>query len=243
MGGAVDTACCMQTEPLSRNLKRRLSVLDRIYNLYEQFIASYAVACQYRCAACCTCNMTLTTLEGYHMLAGLDAKARKELFEKVRDVPGDKRFQPQITINEIARLCRDGMPVPEEPVDPTWGACPLLLDDACPLYALRPFGCRCMVSGRDCRTTGHAQVADEVLTVNNLFLQHIEHIDALGGTGNLIDILRYFDQPARLKTYQETMTITGDSGLAPNRPIPVLMVPPEHRLQVQTMLKKLQQIA
>ena len=33
-----------------------------------------------------------------------------------------------------------------ETLDPSWGACPLLFNDACPIYTLRPFGCRCMVS-------------------------------------------------------------------------------------------------
>ena len=232
----------MQPDPLSRNIERRLSVLGRIYNLYAEFIAPYDMVCRHGCAACCTCNVTLTTLEGYRLLAGLEGGARGALLEKARAASGGKRFQPQITINEIARLCRDGMPVPDEPVDPAWGACPVLLDDACPLYALRPFGCRCMVSRRDCRRTGHAQVDDEILTVNNLFLQHIEHIDALGGTGSLIDVLHYFDHPSRWTTYQETMTITEDSGLAPNRPIPVLMVPPEHRRQVQSLLQKLRHL-
>jgi len=116
----------------------------------------------------------------------------------------------------------------------------LLTNNACPIYRLRPFGCRCMVSSIDCRKTGHAQVDEFILTVNNLFLQYIEHIDPHGGTGSLIDILLYFDQPALLETFQRKMTIAADTVLALNRPIPVLMVPPEHRLRVQPILKKFQ---
>jgi len=97
-----------------------------------------------------------------------------------------------------------------------------------------------MVSSIDCRKTGHAQVDEFILTVNNLFLQYIEHIDPHGGTGSLIDILLYFDQPALLETFQRKMTIAGDAVLALNRPIPVRMVPPEHRLRVQPILKKFQ---
>jgi hypothetical protein len=99
-----------------------------------------------------------------------------------------------------------------------------------------------MVSGMDCRNTGYAHVDDVVLTVNNLFLQHIEHIDARGGTGSLIDILRYFDQPARMETYRNQMAIIKNANLALNRSIPVLMVPPEHRSQVQPILQQLQQL-
>jgi len=223
-------------------LKRRLAVLDRIYSLYEEFIGSYDLACHHGCAACCTCNMTLTTLEGYRILADMDGATRKSLFEKVQDVSGNKRFQPQMTINTIAQLCKDNKPVPEETMDPSWGACPLLHGEACPIYALRPFGSRCMVSGIDCRKSGYAQVDDYILTVNNLFLQHIEHIDARGGTSSLIDILLYFDHSERMETYHNKMAIIENSNLALNRSIPVLMVPPEHRTQVQPILLKLQQL-
>ncbi|MEN8245488.1 MAG: hypothetical protein ABFS43_11380 [Thermodesulfobacteriota bacterium] len=223
-------------------LKHRLSVLDRIYSLYDEFIAPYDLACQHRCAACCTCNMTLTTLEGYHIIAGMDGAERKVLFEKARKVSNSERFQPQMTINKIAQLCKEGKPVPDEIIDPSWGACPLLTDNACPIYLLRPFGCRCMVSSLDCRETGKAQVDEIILTVNNLFLQYIEHIDPSGGTGSLIDILLYFDHPALLETFQKKMTIAENGSLAHNCPIPVLMVPPEHRHRVQPILQEIQLI-
>ena len=223
-------------------LQRRLAVLDRIYRLYLEFIKNVDLACQHYCAACCTCNMTLTTLEGYYIIADMDGATRKALFEKVRAVSGNKRFQPQLTINTIAQLCKNGKPVPDELIDPSWGTCPLLTDNACPIYTLRSFGCRCMVSRLDCRETGHAHVDEFILTVNNLFLQHIEHIDPCGGTGSLIDMLLYFELPDHMETYQRKMTITEDAGLAPNRPIPVLMVPPEHRHRVLPMLQKLQRL-
>ena len=232
----------MQSESLFPECTHRLSILDRIYNLYEELIVSYDLACQHGCAACCTCNMTLTTLEGYRIIAGIDRADQKALFEKVRGMSGSRRFQPQITTNKIAELCRDGRPVPDETMDPSWGACPLLTNNACTIYALRPFGCRCMVSSLDCRKSGHAQIDEFILTVNNLFLQYIEHIDPMGGTGSLIDILLYFESPGHLEAYQGEMRITEVAGLAPNRPIPVLMVPPEHRLRVQPILQKLRQL-
>ena len=242
MGCLVDKACCMQPEASYPRLTHRLSILDRIYNLYEEFIASYDLACQQYCAECCTCNMTLTTLEGYQIITQMDGAQWKALVENVRNVSGSKHFQPQLTINAIARLCKEGKPVPDEMIDPSWGTCPLLVDEACPISALRPFGCRCMVSSLDCRKTGHAQIDDFFLTVNNLFLQYIEHIDPMGGTGSLIDILLYFDNPVHMEAYQERMAIDRDGGLAPNHPIPVLMVPPEHRSQIQPILQKLQQL-
>ena len=222
-------------------LKRRQASLERIYNLYDEFIKPFDLACKWRCSDCCTCNLTLTTLEGYHLLARADRLELKMLLENAKAAVGNPRFQPQITVNTIAQLCRDGKPVPDEAIDPSWGNCPLLTDDACPIYRLRPFGCRCMVSSRDCRKTGHASVDDLILTVNNLFLQYIEQIDPSGGTGSLIDILLYFERAGHLDTYQNRMTLAKDVGLAANRPIPVLMLPPEHRRQVQPILATLQQ--
>lgn len=225
-----------------RELKHRLFLLDRIYDLYEAFIASYDLACQHYCAACCTCNMTLTTLEGYRLIADMDRTVRTALFIKMRELFDNRRFQPQMTINTIAQVCKEGKPVPDELIDPTWGTCPLLTDNACPVYALRPFGCRCMVSDRDCRETGYAHVDEFIVTINNMFLQYIEHIDPLGGTGSLIDMLGYFEKREHMETYQGEMTIARNAGLAANRPIPVLMVPPEHRRRVQPILQKLQQL-
>lgn len=224
------------------HLNRRLSILDRIYTIYDEFIKPFDLACERRCSSCCTCNLTLTTLEGYSMLSRAGRPEVKMLMENARAAAGNPRFQPQMTINTMAQLCRDGKPVPDETIDPSWGPCPLLSDDACPIYRLRPFGCRCMVSNRDCRKTGHASVDDFVLTVNHLFLQFVEHIDPCGGTGSLVDILLYFEQSSRLDTYQSNMTIAEDSGLAANRPIPVLMLPPEHRQRIQPILASLQQL-
>jgi len=223
-------------------LKHRLAILDRIYSLYEEFIKPFDLACELLCSSCCTCNLTLTTLEGYSILSRASSNEITMLLENVRAVSNNPRFQPQTTINGIAQLCRDEKPIPDEMIDPSWGNCPLLSDNACPIYQLRPFGCRCMVSSLDCRKTGHAQVDDFILTVNNLFLQYIEHIDPLGGTGSLIDILLYFDLPARLEAYRMRMAVAKEGGLAPNRPIPVLMIPPEHCHQVQPILQKLQQL-
>jgi len=232
----------MQSNGILGELERRLFVLDRMYRLYEDVIEPFDLACELRCSSCCTCNLTMTTLEGYGILTRVNRDELNRLLKKARADSNTPRFQPRTTINGIAQLCRDGKPVPDEIIDPSWGACPLLADDSCPIYALRPFGCRCMVSSLNCQNVGYAQVDEYILTVNNLFLQYIEHIDALGATGSLIDILLYFDRPTNLGGYQEKMAAIEDGTLAPNRPIPVRMVPPEYRRQVQPILQKLQQL-
>lgn len=232
----------MNSNGILGELERRLFVLDRMYSLYEEVIEPFGLACELRCSSCCTCNLTMTTLEGYGILTRVNRDELNRLLENVRAVSNNPRFQPQTTINGFAQLCRDGKPLPDENIDPSWGNCPLLTNKACPIYWLRPFGCRCMVSSLNCRDTGHAQVDEYILTINNLFLQYIEHIDPLGGTGSLIDILLYFGLRAHLEAYQRRMAVTEDYSLAPNRPIPVLMIPPEHRQRVQIIFKKLQDL-
>ena len=78
-----------------------------------------------------------------------------------------------------------------------------------------------------------------VLTVNNLFLQYIEHIDVPGMTGNMLDILSFLESEDNQRAY-----ISGDIPqkielLIPNAPIPVVMIPPRHRERIEPILKAL----
>jgi hypothetical protein len=75
-----------------------------------------------------------------------------------------------------------------------------------------------------------------VLTVNDLFLQHIEHIDAKGYSGNFSDILRFLDQPQAAASYQQGQLDTPPEGLLANQPLFTLMIPPEHREAVAPVL-------
>ncbi len=141
----------METMTPADNLRCRLAILDRIYDLYEEFLKPFNLACELRCSSCCTCNLTMTTLEGYSILARAGNHKLNMLLENVRAVANSPWFKRQITINGIAELCRNGKPVLDEIIGPSWGTCPRLTDNACPIYPLRPFGCRCMVSNLDCR--------------------------------------------------------------------------------------------
>jgi Fe-S-cluster containining protein len=224
---------------ISSELKRKLAALERIYDVYEAFIHPFHLACRPLCAACCTCNVTLTTLEGYHLIGRLRPDQRRTVFDSVRKAAANKRYQPLLTINQIAAMCRDGKAIPEEANDPLWGRCPLLKADSCPVYELRPFGCRCMVSRSDCRKSGQADIDELVLSVNHLILQYIEHLDTGGTTGNLIDVLLFFASKQNREAYLKGGKTAGRPALVPNHAIPVLMIPPEHRQHVLPILKKI----
>jgi len=81
-----------------------------------------------------------------------------------------------------------------------------------------------------------------LIGIMNLFLQYIEHVDQNGATGNLVDILQHVETPFNLEAYEKQTNPPRGGGLAPNRPIPVLMIPPEHRQQVQLILQEFRRL-
>jgi len=224
------------------NIDARLAVLGRLCEIYDDVIKDLDVACRKYCAACCTCNVTVTSLEGYRIAGHLTAGGQTDLFAKVQTDLCPQRFVPSVTFNGLAELCARGQDPPEEIGDPAGGACPLLRDDECPLYAVRPFGCRLMVSKQNCRETGYAEMDPWVLSVNNVFLQYIEHIDLYGFSGNLTDILIFMASKKKRRRYSSNNLPNLPANLIANRPIKVLMIPPEHRPKIEPILTALQNI-
>lgn len=220
----------------------RLAVLERIYAIYDDFAGGLDVACQKYCALCCTCNVTLTTLEGYQIAEHLTSTGQSHLLEEIDSESSRKHFRPTITINALAEDCMQGKEPSEETGDPAWGPCPLLKDDECPVYWVRPFGCRCMLSQQNCQETGLAAMDPLVLTVNTVFLQYIEHIDARGFSGNLADVLAFMASSEHRRQYNSNHLTSPPANLIANRPIKILMIPPEHRAEMKPILNALQSI-
>ena len=119
------------------NLPDKLAALEKIYEIYAGFVTSLDLACKKYCV---------------HWI------------DRVQSVSAPRRFQPKITTNRLANLCAQGI---EPPLDESteWGPCPFLIDRQCPIYAVRPFGCRCLVSRNDCGIKGYADMDDFVLSV------------------------------------------------------------------------------
>ncbi|MEE4362880.1 MAG: YkgJ family cysteine cluster protein [Desulfotignum sp.] len=204
--------------------------LRKIYLLYDKVMASVTKACRPKCAQCCTCNVTLTSLEARFMTFFLPSAQNKALYTRITEKFPAKRYIPRMTTNRFARLCMEGTDLPDEENDPSWGKCPLLANDLCTVYDVRPFGCRALMSDTGCKNTGFAQVPPWVLTMNNVFLQAIEHLDSHGFSGNLSDMLTWFpadepDPPA--------------DRFVPNEAISVLMVPPGHRQDLAPVIEQL----
>jgi len=213
--------------------------LNHIYQLYDRLMGSSTLACGPGCAGCCTCNVTLTSLEARWMIDVLPPARQESLREALSNRFPSKRYLPKTSTNRFARLCMADADLPEEENDPAWGKCPLLENDLCTVYDVRPFGCRAMVSETDCRDTGSAQMPAWVLTVNNVFLQAIEHLDQDGYSGNLSDMLLALAGSGTTHQGMHDHSLKDERLFVKNEPIPCLMIPPEHRERMAPIVKDL----
>ena len=218
----------------------KLSRLTRIYTLFDTVTNPFAVACTKKCAACCTCNVTATGLEARLILDALSPEEAGQLSGRITGQVPRKRYQPGLTTNMFARYIIEGRPVPDEENEPSWGRCPLLVEEECSIYTVRPLGCRAMMSTNACEGNGYAQMPPLVLTINTIFQQAMEHLDQGGVHGNLWDVLDYFlvcedKQPGMA---MEKSPVPA-SRLLKNEKIPVLMVPDEHRTKLSSLVQSL----
>ncbi len=224
------------------DLKTKLTILDRLDDIYHTFIGQFDLACEKFCAHCCTANVTMTTLEGMRIYNHLAQTGHLQYLETLDQKAHPNRFMPRVTINRMADICANGGDPPEETLDPEAGPCPLLENAACPLYAVRPYGCRCMVSATNCGQSGMADMDPFILTVNDVFLQHLEHIDAQGYTGNTVDVMRFLAPEENHAAYADGRLGPAPEGLIANQPMYVLMIPPEHRERIQPIIKQIRSI-
>jgi hypothetical protein len=223
-------------------LKDKLTVLEQMMAIYDRCVGQFDLACQKYCAHCCTANVSMTTLEGFRILSHLERAGDAPCLETLVQAHPN-RFVPQITINRMADVCARGGDPPDEAPDPEAGPCPALRSDrSCPLYAVRPFGCRCMVSAENCAKHGVAEMDPFILTLNDIFLQHLEHIDAQGYTGNFVDVMQFFKSDENRSNYAAGQPGRMTEGLLANQPVFVLMIPPEHRDRIQPVLQRIRSI-
>ena len=223
-------------------IESKLKALAAVYAVYDEFLRTQARACSPRCTTCCTTHVTVTTLEAFNIRQSLFPGERQRLGERLAGLAELRRFRPRLTTNALASLCAEEKDPPAEDEDPSPAPCPLLADDLCSIYALRPFNCRCFISRVPCSQKGYAEVDEVVLSLNTVFLQTIEHIDGDGCSGNLLDVLAVMLDAEKRGAYTAgTLPCTG-TGLIANQPLRVLMLPPEHRVHIEPFLRKLREI-
>jgi hypothetical protein len=223
------------------DLNNKLAALDQMYQIYDNFASGLELACRKHCAHCCTTGVTLTTVEGYKIIKKWESEGNRQWIEKIEPAATQSHFQLKITTNQLANMCAEGIEPPAEE-NTEWNTCPFLTDDLCPLYTDRPFGCRCLVSRHDCGKEGYAEIDDFVLSVNTVFLQTIEHLDADGCSGNMLDVLKIMAGHKNRQAYKECKLDCASTGLIANQPLKILMIPPEHCTKMEPIMKSLQEI-
>ncbi|MFO7840158.1 MAG: hypothetical protein R6X08_11760 [Desulfosalsimonadaceae bacterium] len=228
------------------NLQIKLDALERIYLRFDKYSRALNVACKKYCAHCCTCNLSMTSLEAFYIYRNLEPRKQADIRESAARAASGKRYIPELTWNQMAKMCAEGKEPPEEDPDPNWGACPLLDNAACPIYECRPFGCRCMLSTCDCGQSGCAEIDDYTITVSTVFLQFIEHLDQGGVFGNFSDVLAACGPAASAAgtgaLYPPLSGQAAGSRLPANQPIPVLLVPPEQQTDICSLVNDLHAI-
>ncbi len=216
----------------------RLAALEAVYRLYDRFVKGLNLFCRRGCAHCCTANVTLTSLEARYLLDTLPRSVRADLLQRLATQAGSRPPAAPLTTNKLARLYAEGRTPPEATEVANAGRCPLLTRETCPVYAARPFACRCLVSTSDCGVSGYASMDEFTLSLNTVFLQCIEHLDANGVSGSLAVLPVWLGRfPGRIPPPATDLP----SGLAANSPLTVLMVPPEHRAAMAPWLERLRQ--
>lgn len=203
--------------------------LSRLYEFYDRFIGGTEFVCHRGCSTCCTCNVTLTSLEVDYIRSFLGPRGTEVVVERVINNLSPQRFQPGTTLNGFVQACMEGRGIQDEENDPGWGSCPLLLNGICTIYPVRPFGCRSLNSIENCAVSGAAVISPFTLTINNVFMQYIEHMDFNGVSGNLSDMF--------LKLAGDNLPILPIT--IKNQKAQSFMVPPEHRQRIGPLLQEM----
>ena len=217
--------------------------------LYEQAVwnNSPSIVCEKGCALCCTKSVKLTSLEAGNIISFLHKN--EELHTLIRtgmpiEMSGGRGSGlPLLTNNQFARLCLEKKSA-EDQISEEWNfaSCRFLRDAACTIYEERPFGCRSFVSLRKCSEKGAAEVPPLFITLNTIWMQIIEHIDAGGYWGNMEDVLTVMADEKGLseqgkKDRKEVQAAS--ARLSQCETIPGFLVADHETARVQKMLESL----
>lgn len=224
------------------DIDHRLHLLNELCRLHAHFIGRFDLACAKGCALCCTTNVTITTMEGLRIVRYWVENQLPLPLPELTAASRQPRFQPVTTINQLAACCLQGEQPPEDEADPNVGPCPLLREEQCTIYEVRPFGCRAMVSRAHCVDENAARMPDPVLSANNLVLQYIEAIDIPGVTGNMVDLLLLFNDAAFRNAYEKGRGVAPAQKMADNISIPAVMIDPAHRRYLEPLLMEIRKL-
>jgi Fe-S-cluster containining protein len=209
----------------------KLLALQAIYSFHEELLGRWSFTCRQGCSTCCTQSVTMTGLEGEHLLGYLQRQQEMGILERsVRSRPSG---QPQLTTNQFAAACLQGHALNAEPEGWDLTPCPFLKNNCCRAYQARPFGCRALASLGSCDVIGAANTPPLLLSVNIMLMQVIEHLDQGGLWGNMLEVLACLAAPP--SGQDDTLPFR----LLTNRPCPGFLAIPGEEEELCRLQKEL----
>lgn len=221
-------------------------ILLTIFDVYEEWTNNKEFACEKGCAACCTQNVTMTAVEGELLLRHIrEHELEKWLTSRLQNRNGGETREPAMTHNAFARNCLQGVETDMNGPPTQQKACLFLEEvNSCKVYEARPFGCRCFFSLEDCRISGTAKQPEELLGINTVTMQIIEHLGQKEFWGNIYDILLALcgltenKDLARL-FHDKDQFATANTRLLKAEPLPGFLIMPEEQENVGRYLEAL----
>lgn len=209
-----------------KNLKKEL--LTAIYAHAASIYDAPGFACVKGCCACCTQNVTMTSLEGDLILDYLKGNDIP-LAAIENSAPNSSGNEAGYTTNQFALACLNHQDLTETDSNWNFEPCIFLDNGICMVYPVRPFGCRCFVSESRCSPRDAAEISPELLTISTIVMQIIEHIDQGNPWGNMIDVL------------QGNINGTGSKTAINAQPLPGFLINEAERPIVMPVIQKLLQ--
>jgi Fe-S-cluster containining protein len=223
------------------SLKRKLSLIIR--EEYKKWFAGQNISlkCDKGCAACCSVNVKITSIEGEMIYDFLQESGREEWFATVLKQPSQSE-KLHLTTNGFAASCLAGEAA--EVDTPGLGHCPFLVDECCSIYEVRPFSCRCFVSTIGCGDQSTAEVPAIVLTASTVMMQLLEHVAQGEYWGNLQDVLVALSDLPKYKAIRKRMAglsleLQARARLLKALPIPGFLLDDKEYGEVMTLLEKI----
>jgi Fe-S-cluster containining protein len=220
-------------EPIAASARHQ--ALDLIYQVFDEWAGQWTFACRPGCAVCCTHGVTLSESEGERILTFLRQSDRESwLLNRLAGL-SSLPTPPACTTNEFARACLE-----QEDIDPGRGifsgSCPLLQDNRCSAYSLRPFACRSFVSTVTCQPGREAVLPSAYLTASTAVGQLIEHLDRGRLWGTMIAMLHHLSSQPHSQATQQRQSAEA-AGLLTARPLPGFLLGEEDFPRVAPLLE------
>ena len=216
--------------------------MGKIFEKYQQWIASETFHCHRGCSLCCTQNVMITAVEGQLIYNYVRRENREQWFAEKLQLSRPASMV-KWTTNGFARIClAEQEDYGEEEQQVHTGICPFLEENCCPIYEVRPFSCRSFASTRDCMETGTAQLSERLVAVNTVTLQLLEHLGQRGYWGNMLDVLLALanhpgNEVVRQHIRDDAIIQTAIKTTLTAEPIPGFLLTPEVEKEINQYLQ------